>query len=194
MLAGRASSQSSIFWARNDLAQASRHHHHVLDGGDVELRLQARQHVVGHQALHFEGHAGHAHEDGALVQKPHAGGRAHGVVQHLAVGRHQGLLAVHVQHGPLEALEYFLDVVQRGLVHHQLGAEVAGQDVLGEVVLGGAEAAGDEHHLRPLPGQVQGRHNLIGPVRYRRNLPHPQANFAQLLAHKGRIGIDDLPV
>ena len=79
-------------------------------------------------------------------------------------------------------------------MQHQFGAEIAGQHVLGEVVFGGAQAAGHQHHVGALPGQVQGRHDFVGAVRNAGNLLDTDAELAQLLAHKGRVGVDDLTV
>ena len=45
-----------------------------------------------------------------------------------------------------------------------------------------------------LAGLVEGSYYLVGAVAHARYLAHAQAEAAELLAHKGRIGIHDLPV
>ena len=138
------------------------------------------------------GGAGEHNHMASLCLKGAAGGGAPVVLQNgTALGQH-GLLKVVVRHGPAGALEIGADALGRPLVKDQLLPEGLGQYVFGEVVAGGAQAAGGDNDICPLFGQS---HRLLGPLEI---VPHNgvpedvQAQLAQPLREHLGVGIGDV--
>ncbi len=101
-------------------------------------------------------------------------------------------MEVVVRHRPAGALEIGADALSRPLVEDQLLAEGLGQHVFGEIVAGGAQAAGGDDDVGPLFGQS---HRLLGPLEV---VPHHgvpediQPQLAQPLGEHLGVGVGDV--
>ena len=104
----------------------------------------------------------------------------------------QGLLKVVFRQGASGAPGVVLDALQRFLVIDQLFPKNLGQDVFGQVVTGGAQAAGGDDDIGPAPGQL---HRLPGPLGV---VPHHgvpvdvQAQGAEPLGEDLGVQVDDV--
>ena len=117
--------------------------------------------VVEHGAA-LAGGAGEHDDMDAVRLEGTAGSGAPVVDQNGAPLGDQGLLKVVFRQGASGAPGVVLDALQRFLVIDQLFPKNLGQDVFGQVVTGGAQAAGGDDDIGPAPGQL---HRLPGPLR-----------------------------
>ena len=126
------------------------------DNDPVGQALQVGDHPVGEHGPALPGRAGEHDDPHPVRLEGHAGGGAPVVVQNRApLGQH-GLLVVVLRHGAagVEPLKVGLDAAGGGRVEHQLFAEALGQHVFGQIVAGGAQAAGGNKNVRPAFGQL----------------------------------------
>lgn len=124
----------------------------------------------------------------------HAGGGAPVVVQHRApLGQH-GLLVVVLRHGAagVEPLKVGLDAAGGGRVEHQLFAEALGQHVFGQIVAGGAQAAGGNENVRPAFGQLHRGTQPLGVVAHHRVVVDVDAQGRQALGEHLGVGVGDV--
>ena len=117
-----------------------------------------------HTLLRRPGH----HDNGlALRLKGAAWGRAPAVVEHGAALRQHALAVVVLGEDP--ALTYKVpEPVHLLPVRHQLKAEGLGQDLLCEIVAGGAQAPGGDDDVRPLLGSLHALSQPLGIVPHHR--------------------------
>ena len=99
-----------------------------------------------------------------------------------ALGQH-GLLVVVLRHGAagVEPLKVGLDAAGGGRVEHQLFAEALGQHVFGQIVAGGAQAAGGNENVRPAFGQLHRGPQPLGVVAHHRVVVDVDAQGRQAL-------------
>ena len=164
------------------------------DDHPVGQAFQVGHHPVGEHGLTLPGRAGeHDHADAAGL-KGHAGGGAPVVVQHRAPLGEHGLLVVVLRHGPagVEPLEVGLDAAGGGLMEHQRFAEALRQHVLGEVVAGGAQAAGGDDNVRPGAGQLHGGAEPLGVVAHHRVVVDVDAQGGQALGEHLGVGVGNI--
>ena len=156
------------------------------------LALEAAQDLVLHQVGHLVGHAGHADHDLVVLFHPQAGGGAPLVDHDFGPGGQAALLAVSVVGLAAVALVELDEPLPGGVVEAQLGAEVVGQHPLGDVVLGGAQAAGHQYDVGLLQRPVQSAHNAHAGVADAEVFHHVDALLVQGGGHVGRVGVGHL--
>lgn len=124
--------------------------------------------------------------------EPHAGGGADVVVDHGAAAGHPCLLAVDggelVAAGVEDALH-----VGKGLgVLVKLAVEELAEGLLGDIVLGGAKAAGHEHHVATFQTVKKIGRNVVGIVADDVSATHIDAGSDEHLRHAGSVGVHHL--
>ena len=108
--------------------------------------------------------------------------------------RQQGLLKIILRHLPAVTPVCEI-VVQAGfflLVHDQLQPEGFGQQLLGEIVAGGAQAAGGDDHVRPAPGDFDARRHPRRVIAHDGVVEHVDAQLRQQDRHIPGVGIGGL--
>ena len=142
---------------------------------------------------HLVGRAGeHQHMD-AVGFEGTAGGGAHGIVEHHAPLREHSLLAVVVRHGGVKV--FFVEVrdVREDLrVEHQRLAAGGADGLLGEVVVGGAQAAGGDEDVRPVPGGVHRLAQASGVVSHHCVPEDVDTQGTEALGEHLGIGVGDV--
>ena len=108
-----------------------------------------------------------------------------------ALGQH-GLLHVVLRHGPANAGKVGADALGRSLVKHQLLAEGLSQDVFGQIVAGGAQAAGGDDDVRPPLGHVHRLADPLGVVPHHGVVIDVQPQGAQPLGEGLGVGVGDV--
>ena len=156
------------------------------------MGFQPRHHLVLHQVLHLERHARQRHHDVPVAFEPHARGRAVGVEQHRAACGDHRLRAVQLVELDAPFREHSLHVVRDPLVAAHLAAEHLREGLLGDVVLRGAEAAGDDGDLRSRQGPFDGFDDLRAVVADRELLADHDARGVEVFGNGYRIGVHDL--
>ena len=76
-------------------------------------------------------------------------------------------------------------------MEHQLFSKAPGQGLLGQIVAGGAQPAGGNHHVRPAPGQLHRSPQPPGVVPHHRVVQNVQPQGRQLPAEGLGVGIDN---
>ncbi len=117
---------------------------------------QAGCHLHLPHALQLGGGAGHGHDDRAVLLHPPAGGRTAGVGDGLGGGDEHRLLDVALGEAEAASGEEGAQPLLRLRIHVHLLAQGEGDRLTRQVVLGGAEAAGDEDEVGPLAGAADG--------------------------------------
>ena len=112
-------------------------------------RAQERQHLVLEERLHLAGRAGKQDEHPALVLEALARGGAARVRQRHRPLDQVGLLLVDRRHRPPEAGEARPEHLEEGGVADEAAAEGGRRGLAREVVGGGPEPAGRDHHVGP---------------------------------------------
>ena len=160
-----------------------------LLGEGAEVRL----HAAAEHGLALVGRPRqHQHMD-AVRFKGAAGGGAHGIVEHGAALRQLGLLGVVFRHGHMEGgLIEGPDVLQNVLVQHQLLAEGGADGLLGQIVVGGPQAAGGEDDVRPVAGNVQRLPQPLGVVPHHRVPEDVDAQGGQALREHLGVGVGNV--
>ena len=99
---------------------------------------------MGEHGVHFFGDAGEDEDGGVVFGGEEAGGGAGGVVEDFGGVGTKCLKAVGGGHGAVLGFEPGFDLDDGGRVFDELLVEGVGEGLAGEVVEGGAEAAGDD--------------------------------------------------
>lgn len=180
-------------FGQHRFGQTCRDQRAVYDLPQGETGFQTRHYLVGHQVLHFEGDARQRNHDLAVLFEPHAGGRAVGVEKHGAARRDERLIAVQAVVFDSACFEHAPHVVGDGLIAYEPGAEELGEGLFRDVVLGGAEAAGQDDYVALVHGPFYGLGDLLALVADRCALPDDDARIVQVTGDRRRIGIHDLP-
>ncbi len=176
------------------LPGAGREYGHGAQAVGVEvLILHPPHHLVLHQVGHLVGDAGHGDEYGLVLFQPQPGGGAPFVGQHLGPGGQAALLAVSGAGGAAVALVELLQPFEGRGVEAQLAAEVVGQHLFGDIVLGGAQAAGHQHEVRLLQGAVEAGHDALPAVGNGKVLQNRDPLLTEGGGQVGGVGIDNLP-
>lgn len=112
-----------------------------------ELRAQARDDPVGEHRFHFSWNAWQTDEEDGGDVDPDTRRGAVGIRDDFRAGREHGLDSVSFGHGSIEHFEDGLDPFERWLMEFERNVGDLGEDFSGEVVLCGAEAAGDDDEI-----------------------------------------------
>ena len=164
----------------------------MYDLAQFEVRLEPRHDLVLHQMLHFVGYARQRNDHFAAAFEPHARRRAVRVEQHRAAGRNQSLSAVEVVEFDAPLFEHPFYMVGDGLVRDEFAAEHFGQRLFGDVVLGGAESAGDDCDVRLAEGAFHAPDDLRAVIADRDFFMHDDARGVEVAGDGYGIGIHDL--
>lgn len=78
------------------------------------------------------------------------------------------------------------------LMKNQLGVEKIGQYVLGNVIFGGAKAAGDQHYVSGFGGSHQAAHDALAGVGNGEMFNDFKAFVVQGVGHEGSVGVGNL--
>ena len=105
---------------------------------------------------------------------------------------HVGLSEVVLGKGPAATTEDGPDLLDERLVADERDAHDVGDDVTGDVVLGGAEASAHDHGIAAIECLRDDRLDAIGVVAHLGLEVRVDADERQLLPDVGRIGVDDL--
>ena len=159
----------------------------------AEMGLQPGNDFGLHEIDHFERNTGHGDHHLALIVEPHARSRAEDVVDHGAAARNPCLLAVDGGELIAAGVKDALDVGKGFLVLVKLAVEEIAEGLLGDVVLGGAEAAGDEHHIAPFDAMTEVEIDVVGTVASDKGATNVDACGNEHLRHGAGICIDNLP-
>ena len=146
--------------------------------------------VVEHGAA-LAGGAGEHDDMDAVRLEGTAGSGAPVVDQNGAPLGDQGLLKVVFRQGASGAPGVVLDALQRFLVIDQLFPKNLGQDVFGQVVTGGAQAAGGDDDIGPAPGQLHRLPGPLGVVPHHGVPKHVQTQGGQPLGEHLSVGVGD---
>ena len=164
------------------------------ENGAVGQILQIGQGPVGEHLPALPGWTGeHDHPD-PLRFEGAAGGGAPVVGENgAALGQH-GLLEVVLGHGPagVELLKIGTDALGRRLVKDQLFAEGGGQYVLGQIVTGGAQAAGGDEDVGPPLGNLHRGAQPLRVVAHHRVVEDVDADAAESLGDHLGVGVGDV--
>ena len=168
--------------------------HDVVGHDDlVGQAPQIRRGATAEHGLALKGRAGqHQHMDAAAL-KGAAGGGAHGIVEHGAAHRQIRLPAVVLRHLPVERFP-----VKGPQIFHHIGmafqrqAEHLADSLLGEIVIGGAEAAGGDDDIRPLPGDLQRLPETDGVVTHHGVPVNADAQCAQFPGQELCVAVGDV--
>ena len=156
--------------------------------------LQIGHHVIREHGPQLPGRPGHQNGRLPVLLHEAAGGRAPGVGEDGAVfGREHGLLFVVGGGFAAKAFEPLHDPVPFLGIEDEIQPQRRRHGLLGEVVLRGPEAPGEEDHVGPGEG---GEHRLRQPLRVVAHhlltvQVHPQGS--QLFGHELGVGVHDLP-
>ena len=142
--------------------------HDVLGDDDLVGELpQVRLHVAAKHGFHFVGGTREHKDVDALRFEGAAGGGAHGVVEDRAALRQFRLLGVVLRHGDVEGgFVESPDVLENVGVEDEGLSEGFADGLFGEVVAGGAQAAGGDEDVRTAAGDVQRLPEALGVVAY----------------------------
>ena len=124
--------------------------------------------------------------------KGHAGGGAPVVVQHGGPLRDHGLLVVVLGDGPAHGGEAVPDALGARLMVKELPAKGLGQGDLGQVIAGGAEAAGGDENIRPFFGDVHRLPHPVGVVPHDGVVKDVDAQLGKALGDHLRVGVGDV--
>ena len=131
-----------------DGALAAQHPQRAAVDRAVLAAQQNRAHLLGPHGLHLTRDTGHQRGAAALlILKPCAGGGAVVVDKLVALGRAHGLLAVVVGRAAVGAGEKVQYLLPLALIKGQRIAEGLGDRLLGQIVLGRAEAARKDEQI-----------------------------------------------
>ena len=163
-------------------------------GGDDPLGqgLEVGHGPVAEHGAALAGGAGEHDDVDPLGLEGAAGGGAPVVGQHgAALGEH-GLLEVVLRHGAAGAGEVAGDAVGGPLVKDQLFPKSLGQHVFGQVVAGGAQAAGGDDDVGPLFGDGHGLLGPLGVVPHHGVVVDVQPQLAQTLGQHLGVRVGDV--
>ena len=164
----------------------------VADDNAVGEGLEVGHGPVLEQVAALKGGAGEHEDVDAPLLEGAAGGGAYGVVEHGAVHRQHGLLDVVLRHGPAGLGEEGADGLQNVLMELQLPAEGGADGLLGEVVIGGPQAAGGDDDVRPCLGDIQGVPEPLGVVPHYGVVVDGDAQGAETLGEDLGVGVGDV--
>ena len=129
----------------------------------------------------------------AVGLKSAAGCGAHRIVEYGTAIRQLRLLEVVGGHLHVDVfLEKDFQVVKNVLVQYQGLAEGFADSLLGQVVIGGAQAAGGDDDVGPLPGDVQSVFQALGVVAHDGVPEDVDADGGQGLGDVPGVGVDDV--
>jgi hypothetical protein len=152
--------------------------------------------LIDHQPC-FPRHAGKADDvarrAAALDGADEAGRRSDGVRYHRAAFGKERLLAVVGRHLASHRAEALLDRLERRVVQAQLAARQPRHAGGGQVVRGRPEPARRDRHLRVLQRALEHANDRLLVVRRRKGADRLDADRAQPLRQKRRVGIDRQP-
>ena len=133
---------------------------------------------------------GQQHGDGAGLLDPLSGRGAAIVGQNVGALDHEGLALVDLGHGAFGGGEALRQPVGDVGVEDQLAVERLGDGVAGDIVLGGAEAAGENHDGGAAHGLAHLRGQAVAVVADDALGDHFDAEFVQLGGEIERVGVD----
>ena len=154
---------------------------------------QVRDHRILHHRLHLLGRAGHQDGDFTVPLHNEAGGGAIGVGQHSGALWHGGLFQVVFGHAVAQGCKPVFEDGELFLGGDHLPAKVLGHRLLGQVVVGGAKAAGGQNQVTAGERLPQGGFQPFWVVPHHRLMVYFDAHLGQFLRQKRRVGVDDIP-
>ena len=154
--------------------------------------LQEGDHIVlqhGHELRRRPGQ----HDDDLARSRPHAAARrgADVVGEHGRALGQQDLLALVLPKGA--ALEIRLQTAQARLVDHKRSARHVGDGFLGQIVVGGPEAARGDDHVAPAERLLKRAPQPAGIVPHRTGEQQIDADGGKLTRDEGRVRVDRMP-
>ena len=153
---------------------------------------QARRDLRLPHPLQLRGRAGHGDDDAAVLLHPPAGGGAARVGDRAGGGDEHRLLDVALREAEAAGGEEGAQPLLHLFVHVHLLVQAEGDRLAGEVVLGGAEAAGDEDEVGALVGAAYRLRQALEVVADGGNVVHVDAHGRQADGEVLRIGVEDL--
>ena len=121
-----------------------------------------------------------------------AGGRAKGVRHHARPLRHHRLALGGIVHGFVPFRKVGREVLQHAFIELHRQAEKLGGRFASEIIIGRPQAAGDQHHVRPLR-RLRNRHADHRAIRHDGLPRHLDAQRRQTLADPRRVRIHRVP-
>ena len=145
-----------------------------------------------HEA-HLPGRAGQLDHRGAVRDEGEAGRGAVKVGENGAALRQHGLAQVVFRHYPVFLSEEGPDLLRLLLMQLERHAENFADDVLGQVVVGGAQAPGGDDEVGPVPGRLHGLPQPGGVVPHHALPIDADAQAPEGGAQLFRVGVHDVP-
>ena len=157
------------------------------------LAPEPGQHRVLRQIAALVGHPRQQHCRDAARREYAARGGAHRVVQHRAALGQHSLLPVAGGHGTVEhTVKILLNFLHDLRVVFQGQTEHAGHRLLGHVVIGGAQSAGEHQQVAAGPGSLHRRPQTLGVVPHGGVVQHVDPGRGQQLRQKLRVGVGNI--
>ena len=160
----------------------------VGDDLPVGKLLQIGDDAGAEHGVALLGRAGEHDDRFPVLFKGAARGGAPFVVKYRAALRQHGLLEV-VGGEHSASLDILVQALILRLVPYQLQAEGSGQDLLGQIVAGGAQAAGGDDDIRPLLCHLHAVLQPLGVVPYHGVIAHVDADFGQHFGDVPGVGV-----
>ena len=169
-------------------AQGKGAHHAGVDAGPGLSGKPGHDPVMQH-GQEFGRRAGQQDDQLAAFRRCGAArGRAHTVGKGVAAARQPGLLVLVLAHGPVT--EVFPQPAQAVRIFFQRQAQDAGHGLLGEIVVGGAQAAGGDDQVAALQGGAQAFFQAGGVVAHHAGMVQVDAQGGEGAGHMGGVRID----
>ena len=163
--------------------------HNDLPGELSQIWLR----MAAEHGLHLVGRAGKHQDMDAAALKGAAGSGAHRVIKHRAPLRKLRLPGVVLRHGYVEGrLVKGPDILQNVPVEDQLLPKGLADSLLGEVVIGGAQAPGGNENIRPAAGNVQRLLQPPGVIAHNGVPKHVDPQGRQTFGNDLGVGVGDV--
>ena len=156
---------------------------------------QQGQNLLPEHGLALPGRPREHNDPAALALEYAAGGGAPAVGEDGSPHREHGLLEVVLRHRGI--VELLLEIIPDALgtlrVKDQVQAEGVGQSLAGQVVTGGAKAAGGDEDVGPAAGNVHRLPEPLGIVPHHGLVKNVDAQGGKLLGEETGVGVEDVP-
>jgi hypothetical protein len=142
------------------------------------VKQQVREHALVHEEAHLLGNAGKEIEAHLVFHK----GEAANIrlrVQQLGIFGHPGQLLERCGHLHSPGLDIAPDLFQHVAVKAERPVERLGHDPVGQIVIRGSQAPGDDDKVGTRYGFFQGRGNTLRFIAHRSHARNPEAGSGQ---------------